>query len=146
GLVECSVRGSEPPTGRGPGTGSTLSASPPPDGVSPGRRPGPDGAPLPDVSSREVLLVEPLEEARLARVPLPELADPARGLAAPAGPIGEVAEVRQQADRPVVVLGALRGDQLLDLAPRGRLAPGQLLQLSGPGLGLLALAAGPLPG
>src|SRR5262249_21387665 len=98
------------------------------------------------VSSPEILTVEPLEQARLVRVSLPDVADPLRGLFGPAGPIGQIAEVPQQPDRSVVVALALRGDQLFDFAPRGRLAASQLIQMPGARLRLLPLAAGAFPG
>src|SRR6516165_4376688 len=97
-------------------------------------------------SSPQLLRLESLEQARLVRVSLPEFTDPLRGLVSPAGPTGKIAQVHQQGDRPVVVLGTLRVDQLFDFTPRGRLAAGQLIQVLGPRLGLLPLAAGPFPG
>src|SRR5207244_1262001 len=85
-------------------------------------------------------------EAGLALVAQSEVPDSLLGVRPAAGPLGKLAQVDQQGDGAVVVVGALGGDQVVDLAPGRGLAAGEVVERLGSGLGLLSRETLSLPG
>ncbi len=96
------------------------------------------------LATRETGSIEPLEEAGLAGVSVPQLGEASREGLGGSTPRGEVTEIDEQLDRQVVVLGPLRLDQRLHLTPQLLFPSAEGIQVRRARRCLLRLATRPL--
>src|SRR5262249_15103763 len=89
--------------------------------------------------------IQPPHQRRLAAMTGTQLSDASRHPLDRRGSLRQVAEVFEQLDRSVVLLGLSGRDGGLDLPPEFVFAPAQAIQVAGAGGGLLAGTPGLLP-